>query len=102
MAGRHQEQAGGTGVKDRRRALSGLPEQPVQEPIQGCLVASVQRRGRGRVEVDPRVAGEIANGGPGVEQRMILVGDDAGGRVEEWLATQECRQRLAGVVAAAM
>ena len=34
-------------------------------------------------------AGEIADGGPAVEQRMFLVGDDAGGRVEEGLASQE-------------
>ena len=61
-----------------RHAPAGLPEQPFQDGVEGCLgVAGRDRGGRRErrcVVVDPRVAGEVADSGPAGQQRRAVAG----------------------------
>ncbi len=88
--GRHREESGGGGAQACGHALAGLPEQPFQEGVEGCLRVGGRYRGGGRegrcVVVDPRVAGEVADSGPAGQRRMAVAGDDAGGEFDEMLA----------------
>ena len=104
-AARHDGEAGGAGAQHGRGAPAGLPEQAVEQALEGGRRVGCGCRGhvgcgcRG-VEVDPGPGREVAGGGSGSEQRMAGGGDDGGCQVEEALAPQEGRRGMAGIGAA--
>ena len=66
-AGRHQAQAGRPSAQHRGDSLTGLPEQPVEEAVEGRRPAAGRYRDRRGVDrgpvVDPWPGGEVARAG---------------------------------------